>query len=358
MPLLCLGIAFTATSQVSFQKGYIVTSAGDTTKGYLKRSTYAELANTVEFRQDNVNTSSVTYTTQNLKAFAFDDGDLFETVSYADLSDSNKHRTEFARIALEGYYSVFILARQALSNYLIKSSDTTYLLYDDIIDKGMENASLHLGNYRNTLAFLSRNCSKVNTDFERIRFSKHDITQIVKQLNDCNQSQTVVYKHKEKLDKHLVVYAGAFMINNEWRQLSGGADLRLRNTALSRKVSFVTGLHYSTTTKIDSKYSFEAIRWITTKRITEVYSVPAILHYSPFERAVQPYIYFGFGAAYRKENIRESYTFERGLQGSYGVSIIGGMGVEVYPLRYIAIKADWRYELQMQHPTLGIAFRL
>lgn len=358
LPLLCLGFTLAATSQTGFQKGYIVTTNGDSSSGYLKRNTYAELAHNVAFSSDSKGNNSVFYTTENLKAFAFNGGDVFEAVSYIDLSDSNEHKTEFGRLALEGYYNVYSLARQTTSGYLIKSVDTTYLLYDDVIDKGMERPQMHLGNYRNTLAFLARDCNKAQTDFTRINFSRQDITRVVKQLNDCNQSASIVHRHKEKLEKHLVVYAGAFAVKDAWEQISGGAEIRLRNTILSRKLSFVTGVHYSKTNDITRTFSYGTYLWTKHEYVTEVYSVPALLHYSFLERVVQPYMYFGFGAAYKKIGYKSKSTFDKGFQGAYRLSIIGGAGVEVYPIRNIAIKADWRYELLMQHPTIGIAFRL
>jgi len=340
---------------VKFEKGYVVSSNGDTTRGLLKRSTYMELAQTVEFRASKDSTASYFYTTHDLKSFAFDEGDLFEAVTYADTA--NKNKTEFGHIVLEGYYNLYALARQTLSEYLVKSSDTAYLLYDDNVDVFDDfDKKVQLGNYRNMLAFLARDCNRSNTEFEKLQFSQHDIMHAVKQLNECHQSSSIVHRQKAKLDAHVVLYAGAFVLNNTWAQYSGGAELRLRNTKVSRKLAFVTGLHYSRIIEVEKGYFYNPYLISKRDRITEIYSVPATIHYTFLEHAIQPYVYLGMGAAYKTANYHSPYPDE-GFQRRYGFSVIMGVGIEVYPIANLAIKADWRHELLLQYPNLGVALR-
>jgi hypothetical protein len=356
LPLLCLGISLMALSQTNFQKGFIITTEGDTTTGLLKHNTYSELSQSVEFRSGNSNVASVLYKPKDLKGFAFEGGDVYKTVQYTDAADSNKRKTEFAHLVLEGYYDMYVLARGLLSNYLIKGVDTSYVLYDDKVDQVEQK--IYLGNYRNMMAFLGRDCNLLHSDFEKLSFTEKEITRMMRIVNANHKSISVVHRSKANLETHIVVHAGGFMLKDLGSQLSGGAELRVRNTNFSRKLYLVTGLHYSRTVEIEKKQIYYPRQVLKTENLTEVYSLPVTVHYTMLEKIVQPYVYVGFGAAYRKINFKELGASADEQLGKYGLSVIGGIGIEVYPVRKLAIKADWRYELLMQHPTLGIALKL
>lgn len=350
--LLCACI--TLQAQTGFQKGFIITPAGDTATGFLKSNTYAALAKAVSY-QPTVGGSTSTYTCAQLRGFGFEGGDLFTSVTYTDGSDSNRRKREFARVAVSGPYTLYVLPRGDASNYLLQSSDTSYVLYDDQVD--LFTKKLVRGSFRNTLAFVTRDCNRASTDFERMTFLEHNIIQTVHKLNSCNGGVSVLHRSKARYDAHFVVYAGASAIDKKWNQLSGGAEVRLRNTKMSRKISFVTGLHYSKTTITDRKWTYYPVGWKYTDDETNIISVPLLVHYTLLDRSFQPYIYAGFGAAYRERTISPR-TNSFVDPAKTGVSIIGGVGIEYYPVRFVGIKADWRYELLMQRPSLGLILRL
>jgi hypothetical protein len=130
----------------------------------------------------------------------------------------------------------------------------------------------------------------------------------------------------------------------------------LCNTSFSRKLYLATGLHYSRTVDIEKKQIYYPRQVLKTKNLIEIYSLPVTVHYTLLEKVVQPYVYAGFGA--RKVDYKDLGEDDMKILGKYGLTVIGGLGVEIYPIRNLAIKADWRYELLLQHPTLGILLKL
>jgi len=293
-------------------------------------------------------------------AFGFESGDLFAAVQYTDPLDSNRRKQEFARLLLEGYFQVYAVAKGSSANYLIKGTDTTYYLYDDVvnyfntaINQGLPN---QLGNYRNALAFLARNCNNQTIDFAKVQFLDRDIIQAVRRINACYPGASVVHAQRATLKIKTVFYGGAFGVKNRWTQVSGGVELRLYDTKVSRKLSYVAGLRYAYTNTV-SMVTSPYWRPYSVNEKTEVYSLPLTLHYSFSEGIVQPYINGGFSVAYKKINYNSGFP-EDGFQRRYGVAVVGGVGVEVYPVSFLAIKADWHYELLLQYPTLGLAIRL
>jgi hypothetical protein len=152
----------------------------------------------------------------------------------------------------------------------------------------------------------------------------------------------------------VVVHAGGSYLKENSSQVSAGGEFRVRNANISRKLWYVAGLHYARTNEIAVYRNYG--REERENRITEIYSLPATLHYTFTERIIQPYIYVGFSAAYKRTNYRSPIR-DSGFQGRYGFALVGGIGIEAYPASFIAIKADWRYELLLQYPALGVAIR-
>jgi hypothetical protein len=138
------------------------------------------------------------------------------------------------------------------------------------------------------LAFLARDCMNKNLVFDKIQFNERDIVQVISRINECYQSTSVVHAQKARYEMKVVVHAGGSYLKENSSQVSAGGEFRVRNANISRKLWYVAGLHYARTNEIAVYRNYG--REERENRITEIYSLPATLHYTFTERIIQPYI--------------------------------------------------------------------
>lgn len=85
------------SAQLDFKKGFIVNLKGDTLKGYIKDQTFDKLSKQAVFKHSR-KAKAVTYLPSEIKAFAFNDGDVFESFEIDYCSIDAKGRIENQRI--------------------------------------------------------------------------------------------------------------------------------------------------------------------------------------------------------------------------------------------------------------------
>jgi hypothetical protein len=353
--LLVLQLVFSGVhcfSQTTFLPGYIVKN-GDTLRGNLKIDRQKDLAHQVSFRQDGKAEFRV-FTPSDLTAFRYDDGSLYRAISYVNtLVDASVTETVFAHALVSGMYSLYSVNADGFMYYVVKKDTSTWFLYNDRIS-GMD--VVH-GNFRNLLLLFSVGCGGV--DANNVAYTEKDMATYLLRINQCQGTGDAgrSYYVKPRKEVHYFIYAGGLPGGNNY-QATLDAAVRFVNPELDPKVSLNIGLHYSNTGNYAPEpvvvYTLAGGYVVETENVKathQVFSIPATLQYNFLRGKVQPAIYLGFSALYRAENPPNPNTDQR-----VGVTVLAGACIEAYPGPHFLIKADWRYELLVQHPSIGIGY--
>jgi hypothetical protein len=139
-------------------------------------------------------------------------------------------------------------------------------------------------------------------------------------------------------------------------QITLDAAVRLINPRIDPKASLNIGLRYSNTgtstktTTYDYIYNIEYV--YVSKQTHEVFCLPVTFQYNLLSGRIQPAVYVGFSAAYLSENPADPHILQK-----FGIAVIGGACIEGYITPHFLIKADWRYELLMQYPSIGVGIK-
>lgn len=336
-----------ASAQSDFAEGYIILNNNDTVGGFLKQEVESNLLTRLVFKTNKNEKLPEEYSPGEIKAFSFYGGNSFESIYFKDADAFPV--VYFAKELLKGYYDLYSFRKNDLQYYIIKHQDSAYLLYDDILlSSGIYDTK---GNYRNLLLFLSRDCSKLTNQISGIRYSESDIIDFTQKINTCiepNKTSSVIHV-KPKSKTSFYVYAGGLPLGDKY-QLTGRALARIYTPSISRNVSLNAGVNY---------LSHKTIQETPGKKenyVTNIYSATLTVQNNFTTGIIQPYVEAGMGVAYKQETNPFYQSSGSGFQSKYGFDFVLALGVEGYITKQLAIKADWRYELVMHYPVIGIAY--
>ena len=192
---------------------------------------------------------------------------------------------------------------------------------------------------------------------EQIRYNEKDLASFISQLNNCVSpgAASTDYYQKPKTETQIVAFAGGLPMGVR-NQFTAEVILRLIYPQLSKKIYFNVGPHYSHTYK--TRRDRDDGNFFFTRSIQDdIFSVPVTIQYSFINWVIQPYVSAGFAAAYLKErtsNIQDALFIP--AQNQLKLAGIGAVGVEGHITKQLFIKIEWRYELILQYPAIGIAY--
>ena len=274
------------------------------------------------------------------------------------MSSPDQNRTElFAKKLLEGYYQLFSFTRFERPYYFIQvEKDSSYVIYD--VNYTGTGVIKEEANYKNVLLFLSRNCPELKDKIEYLSFSQPGLVNYVKALNKCvapSSKSDIVYK-KEKAKLNVYVYAGGMSFKDK-HEITAKAIARLFIPGLDGKTSVNTGINYMQNferTYVDVYYEGNK----TKQEITiNMYSIPFSIQHNFTKGIIQPYLDAGFSLVYKKATGGIDYG-NRPIEdrNKTGIGFTAAVGVDGNITKNLAVKAEWRYELVLHLPTIGIAY--
>jgi hypothetical protein len=360
--LLAMLLAACVTyAQERFFEGYIVKSSGDTVKGYIREDRNGGLAESVSFKA-GVSESPSTFTVKDIRAFGFD-GTIFRALNYFDEVDSVQ-KERFGKLLVEGHYNLYALYFGVAEHYFyVTGQDGKNLfLFDDVMG---HTDAIRNGNFRNNLFFIGQSCPNALNTVETMSFSEKDVANFVQQANNCLQPGQASAFHFKKGKTELagvILFAGGLPLGNGKSQLMGQLMARLVNPSISRKASLNIGFSYARNATGASSTT-SSFYTETDHSFTEIYGIPVQLQYNFTSGRFQPYLYTGVALIYKidrqtsKLTGLNTTTFGSTIKDRMGASVPFGIGFEIYPTSRLMIKADLRYELAMQYPVIGVAYR-
>jgi len=349
--------------QVSFKKGYIVNNNGDSIRGSIKEDVEEKLAQSINFK-DQAGTVKI-LSVADIKGFGFEGDNNFRKINYVDPLDSLKRKTHFAKLLLEGSYQLFSFRRKDNLNFIVVSKDTSYLLFDDI--KSEYGDIFEKGNYQSLLYFFARECPKTSSKAATVNFSEESVLSFFVLLEKCTGStNTVVHYLTSKAQKNIILSAGGF----QWDKRTEIAIQALGQfvmPSVNRKSSLLTGIVYLRSTH-QSTQTFTLVE-DHSKYETQVFEIPVMFRYDILQKAIQPYLYGGAGAALRKDkqtttriSLISPSTEDIGTTESsdFEVTVLVGVGLNIRIVKDFFVNLYYRYDLYSHLPVIGLAckFRL
>ncbi len=117
-------------------------------------------------------------------------------------------------------------------------------------------------------------------------------------------------------------------------------------------------MHYSRTVTTEHVRNGANVPYIRTI-YHQVISLPITIQYDFLPGKVRPYVYGGFSAAYLDEANPNPVPYEQFVpESKFGMAMVLGVGIEVMIVKKLYVRFDYRYELLVQLPAIGIAWQL
>ena len=343
---------FTLLAQQNFDPGYIIDHNRDTLKGFIKTVVEADLSESVHFKKE-INGEWKQYGPSDLVGFGFDN-EVFKSIRFHNTTDGNKMDTTFAKQLVSGQYNLFTYMKSARRFFLLQKDTSIYLLYDELFRNSGEIDQV--ANYQNYLNFISVPCDKLKNKYTQVGYDEKSIADFVQETNNCiSGGSSVSYYQKQKTIMTPMIFVGGLPLSGQNSQITANFTLRLTLPHVDKQASLNIGLNYSSTTYMMaySKSLNTIYQYYTREQIT---SIPFTVQYNVTQTRIQPYFYLGFSYAYIiKDNLATGYWVQPD-EKYYGFAIVAGLGIEARVLSGLYVKADWRYELFMQYPAIGLSY--
>ena len=351
--ILFLSVHFALFAQQDFARGYIIKQNRDTVKGFIKTVVEADLYESVFFKT-NLNGEWTRYGHSDLLGFGFDN-EIFTSVQFLNTSKGNIKDTTFARQLVSGLYNLFTYLNNDGRRFFLLRKDTSInLLYDNLLSNTGEVEQT--GNYQNFLNFISIPCDKLKDKYKQVGYDEKSISDFIQATNNCLSGGTsVTYLTKQKVTVTPIIFAGGLSVSRQRSQISANFLVRLTKPGVNKNMSLNIGLNYSNTTYMTSYNSAlnPLYRYYTLEQIE---SIPVTAQYNFTLKRVQPYFYLGVSGAYKTEdNLATGFWVEPNEKG-LTASVVGGVGIEARIISGLYLRADWRYELIIQYPAIGLSY--
>lgn len=336
--------------------GYIVRVSGDTVHGFLKEQGTDESARRISFKGSASDNTYQVYTPAEVKAFQYDNGNLFRGITYPDTrkEEGTVTRTCYGKLLVAGEFDLYSFTEDGVLYFVVRKDDDFYMIYDDDI----RSLPYVKGNFRNELNFFAVSCDEAKKEIERADYSMESLVNFFQKLDACvNPNRTVqTYYHKAKGTVGVFAYVGGIPLGQQ-SQFTAEIRMRVVWPQLDPKVSFNVGYRHATivTRVVDPSYLVAKIYHQETYQIN---SLPLTIQYNLLRGAVQPFVYAGLSML--TVNIITDLTLS-GADPYYqrwGIAGLVGAGVEVKITHFLKARAEWRYEYMSEFPTAGLALTL
>gem|GEM_PF-583627 len=340
------------SAQQPFNTGYIIKTNRDTVRGFIQFGQEKELSRSVKFREGSSATVNE-FTPSDILGFS-EENEIYKSLHFLNTAEDSVKETAFVKLLVTGEYSLYAYTKEDRKFYLLRSDTTDYFLYDGVYTN--MGALVQKGNYQNYLFFISVNCEKLSNLSNRIAYNDKDMADFVSKADDCiSPGKTVNLYQKPKILIQPEAFIGAWPIPDK-TELVADLTLRFFLPKIDKKTSLNIGVHYVNLTKESDEIANNYSRYKLSTHYN-IISVPVTIQYNFLNGTVQPYFYAGASLAYTISNTN-SFTYSiPSHEVKSGLAAVVGVGLQVGIASKLLIRADWRYEVVLQYPAIGIAFR-
>jgi len=286
-----------------FLTGYIVSTAQDTTYGYIKDVNRTRIGEEIQFKTDLAQADPTTYTPEELSAFFFEPSFYF-SAQYIELDGQSQKR--FLRKLVEGYASLYQYVYDGVGYLMQKESGEQVQLKKEnraTTQKYVEDRA-----YVGKIKYLFQDCPAFVTYDEKIGYNENDLIQVVKEYNACVRPDvpSKVLNEKRKLRFKWGPTIGMRWYNLETldtqapnRELNesrfGYQVGLLGNLYFFEKLSLQVGVIY---VPYSLSYDYFIANDIDIFEVEHEFSnlnIPINIRYKFLNRGISPYVFIGAG---------------------------------------------------------------
>jgi hypothetical protein len=221
------------SAQSNFIDGGIIQTNGDTVLGQLDYQEWTLNPRTINFRKIKT-FGTKTYDANSITGFFVKEKNEFyhsaivdinmETLEPKDLPNFNSKREAFTQFKLKrdtvflllvagGEINMYEYTDKIRTRFLVKKGKEPVkeLLFREVgINKDVERAVdiVYLKDYQTQLNLLTNSCSTMKINFDKLRFSKPSLLNVINKYNKCTNS-TTYNKEKEKTERFITIFTGA-----------------------------------------------------------------------------------------------------------------------------------------------------
>ncbi len=343
-------------AQSDYKPGYLVKNNKDTIKGFIEESIESDYSKQVNFKSDSASSVQI-FLPGDIQYFGVGSA-IYKSISFLNTDPEILKRDScFAKKLVTGKYDLFVFSRRDRQFYLIKNDTSIYFLYNSLLSNNGE--LITQGNYINTLNLISIPCEKLASRYDRVGFGEKEMSEFVLALNKCISPETAVsYYQKPKSVMQIFIFAGGLPLGTQ-SQLTMEGLMRFSLPAVNKNTFLNVGFHYSSTHSVQS-FGDPYYGSYSRNSIHTIYSVPLTVQYDFINGIIRPYIYGGVGIAYLHQTVSGEPDFIGSLDKpsqNFGISFVVGIGIEAKIINRLFVRVDYRYELVLQFPAIGIAYQ-
>jgi hypothetical protein len=346
-------IHFTLFAQQSFDPGYIVKHDQDTLKGFIQVTLEKDLSHSIKFKKED---SSETMEYKPVDLFGFGLGkEVYLSMKFLNTAKDTVMENAFVKLLVKGECSLFSYTPDDRNFFILQKDSTVYFLYDRVT--GSSGEIKQEGNYLNYLNLISAFCDKLANAYERVGYNERAMTDFVLKVDNCSTGNSAVsYYQKQKTLVQAFAFIGGFPVSS-MSQFTANFTLNFSLPRVNKNTSFNIGINYSNTAKSSSDISTGNEILPITNHYSTI-SLPLTIQYNFTASIIQPYIYAGFSASvYNETTDYPGYGLETTFPQNFLLGLVAGLGVQVRVASKLFIRADWAYNLVLQNPAIGIAYR-
>ena len=349
--ILCLLYSCLPAQQI-FDPGYIVRLNNDTVKGFIKADLESDLTTVVKFKMDE---GSVLKAYKPSDLLGFGTGkDIYKSKRFLNTAEDSIMETAFVKQLVKGEYDLYAYRKPDRVFYIIQKDTILYFLYDEVSRNTGE--IMQKGNFYNYLNLIAVPCEKLTNLVGRVGYNDKDVAGFISKVDNCETPGVAVnYFQKPKTLIQPMIFAGGLPGAN-MNQFTASFILHITLPRIDKKTSINIGLNYASLIKTTEERS-DYFYLYDLNTHYQIFSVPVTFQYNFTTSRVQPYFYAGISPAYTsKSNNTRNYSIPA-TDHEFGLSLVAGLGIQVRMVSKLFLRADWRYEVVLQYPAVGVAWQ-
>jgi hypothetical protein len=341
----------------TYAKGSVQLKNGQTISGFIKERELGKMNYSISLKLSEKDKKSTVYDTAQIKTYSLNGNEFFEFFQIK-INDTTENISVLAKLVLKGKASLYKFVYKDDVLYIIKNNEKLYVLQNDKLERGSQETEVKEYHFKYHLTNAISDLKESTDKLETIKFNEKDFVAILSAYNSSFGSDSKLMTIKEKNIHYILATIGGMLKKDNQNEFFVQLSYRTYFPKISRSTSLNIGINYYKYNYIeaDKNILFGAIG-AEKKYVSTLISLPFQIQQNILNKNIRPYIFGGFNAAYYKViDGRGISKIQKGFQRNFGVSVLGGVGIEIDIFKGLMIKSEFRHEIYT-HPILfGIGY--
>lgn len=339
-----------AQLQDQYLKSFIQFATGRKETALVLNEETEKLNYAVSVKDSSLKSSKKTYSAYEILSIDFENGKKFRQIKFAKHA-SKDTLTVLGRLLVVGKIELYQAYLNGAELLMAVKGREIFLLQDD--EFSSNDLKVKRNFFRSYLVNALKDAPEsIRTKAYKINFNNKAISQLILDYNKLHERPSEIIKQKKENKKFWIAGASFKTTKDNPYGIWGFINYRLYITDFSRSTSINTGMHYY---NYQFKTSVSPTSVVTSTR--SIASIPIFVQQNLSNKKVRPYLFAGVNISYVNTKAG-SLEFEdaKGFQGSFGLHMLGGAGIEWNVIPKLMIKGDYHYENVLHGFMGGVAY--